>query len=165
MARKNNPTALDFEGNSDIDELQDAFDARTLPEARLKEHGRLPFLLRNLRRGFVKACKRHNVSTVPSQPPEGPVKVVYKYYLEAPSSGQSEESTDAGSDDGREHQTFVGCMKEWLCPVCQLHRPFTTRDVLVFHLKRDHKEFKMHWKEFYMRNKVNPSIYPHVCRY
>ncbi|KAI0646527.1 hypothetical protein C8Q79DRAFT_909167 [Trametes meyenii] len=36
-------------------------------------------------------------------------------------------------------------MTQWCCPLCQLHQPFRTRDMLAFHLRRDHGEVKVSW--------------------
>ncbi|KAI0746566.1 hypothetical protein C8Q80DRAFT_1235341 [Daedaleopsis nitida] len=125
-----------------LDELYDAFDALTLGLARLQEHAKLPFLRRNLRRGFEKKCRKHNVRVHPPNAPNGGVKVVYKYYLDGENS-----SGEGSSDDDREHQLFVGHMPDWRCPVCELHKPFPTKDMLEFHLRRDHAEVKSLWSK------------------
>ncbi|KAI0824814.1 hypothetical protein BC628DRAFT_1410614 [Trametes gibbosa] len=38
-------------------------------------------------------------------------------------------------------------MTEWYCPLCQLYTPFHTRDMLAFHLRRDHGDVRVSWTE------------------
>ena len=154
-ARKKGPYAqhdeiIEISDDEDIDDLQEAFDALTLPEARLKQYRRLPFLLRNLRRGFEKACNRRRIRTTPPEQPEGAVKVVYKYYLEGSDSDDAANLADS-SDEGREKQMFVGSMGSWFCPMCSLHKLFARREMLVFHLVKDHPQVKVSWKERIVR--------------
>ncbi|KAI0674536.1 hypothetical protein C8Q78DRAFT_1015392 [Trametes maxima] len=135
----------DVESDSDIDELLDAFDALTSGHVRLRERGRLPFLLRNLRAGFENRCLRGGVRVYPEQKPQAPVKVAYRYF---PDRYDSEKAGDASSSSDEEHQEWVGRMTQWCCPLCQLHQPFRTRDMLVFHLRRDHSDVKVSWSKF-----------------
>ncbi|KAH9941131.1 uncharacterized protein BXZ73DRAFT_42107 [Epithele typhae] len=87
---------------------------------------------------------RRRIPVAPAQHPHAPVKVVYKYYLEA---SDSEADSDGDESEGeRECQTWVGSTEKWLCPVCQIHRPFSTREMLVFHLTRDHPQVKVKWR-------------------
>lgn len=69
------------------------------------------------------------------------MEVVYRYY-----PGGYDEDEDS-SDEEQEYQEWTGSMTEWCCPLCQLHEPFKTRDVLVFHLRRDHSEVQVSWTE------------------
>ncbi|RPD56950.1 hypothetical protein L226DRAFT_554330 [Lentinus tigrinus ALCF2SS1-7] len=136
------------DSDDDVKELLRALDALTLAEARLQKHKRLPFLLYNLEKGFADRCRRHGIRVEPPNAPRGAVKVVFKYYLEAKNSGAS---SDSGSD-AREYQTYVGSMVDWRCPMCELHKPFNTREMLNFHLARDHSEVKVSWKEIMVRS-------------
>ncbi|KAI8986664.1 hypothetical protein BD414DRAFT_415792 [Trametes punicea] len=43
-------------------------------------------------------------------------------------------------------------MSDWSCPLCQLHSPFRTRAMLVYHLNRDHGEVKVSWAEINIRS-------------
>lgn len=134
--------------SDDIEELQRALDALTLSEARMKQHKRLPFLLKNLRTGFLYHCQKNGVRIAPPNAPRGAVKVVFKYYVEAKDAGASTDS----SSDGREYQTYIGSMADWRCPMCELHKPFDTREMLMFHLGRDHAEVKVSWREITVRH-------------
>ncbi|RDX54799.1 hypothetical protein OH76DRAFT_999861 [Lentinus brumalis] len=136
------------DSEDDVEELYRALDALTLSEARMQKRKRLPFLLKNLWKGFTYQCQRHGVRTSPPNAPRGAVKVVFKYYLEANDSGASSDS----SSDAREYQTYVGSMADWRCPMCELHKPFPTREMLIFHLSRDHSEVKVSWREITVRN-------------
>ncbi len=136
------------DSEDDVEELYRALDALTLSEARMQKRKRLPFLLKNLWKGFMYQCQRHGVRTSPPNAPRGAVKVVFKYYLEANDSGASSDS----STDAREYQTYVGSMADWRCPMCELHKPFPTREMLLFHLSRDHTEVKVSWREITVRN-------------
>ncbi|TFK86659.1 hypothetical protein K466DRAFT_587037 [Polyporus arcularius HHB13444] len=136
------------DSEDDVEELYRALDALTLSEARMQKRKRLPFLLKNLWKGFMYQCQRHGVRTSPPNAPRGAVKVVFKYYLEANDSGASSDS----SSDAREYQTYVGSMADWRCPMCELHKPFPTREMLIFHLSRDHTEVKVSWREITVRN-------------
>ncbi|KAI0698063.1 hypothetical protein C8T65DRAFT_661246 [Cerioporus squamosus] len=136
------------DSDSDVDELLAALDALTLADARMQKRKRLPFLLRNLRKGFMYQCQRHGIRVAPPNAPRGAVKVVFKYYLETKDSGASSDS----SSDAREYQTYVGSMADWRCPMCELHKPFATREMLIFHLSRDHSGVKASWREITVRN-------------
>ncbi|KAH9887225.1 hypothetical protein C8Q73DRAFT_656909 [Cubamyces lactineus] len=38
-------------------------------------------------------------------------------------------------------------MVQWCCPLCRLHKPFSTRAMLQYHLTYDHGEVKVTWAE------------------
>ena len=128
----------------DIDKLLDAFDGLTLSAARLKQKRRLPFLLRNLRVGFESRCRTFRVPIGPDDFPRLPVTVVYRYVAE---DSDSEDSDGSASDDERECQEFLGSLTKWVCPLCELHKPFRNRKMFAFHLAKDHAEVKISWVE------------------
>ncbi|KAH9849571.1 hypothetical protein C2E23DRAFT_838624 [Lenzites betulinus] len=131
----------DPDDDLDIDELLDAFDAITSSALRLQEKKRLPFLLRNLRAGFERCCAQRGVRMHPEEKPKAAVEVVYRYYPDG-----YEEDEDS-SDEEQEFQAQTGFMSEWYCPLCQLYTPFQTKDMLAFHLRRDHRDVKVSWTE------------------
>ena len=55
----------------------------------------------------------------------GRVKIVYKHLGSIP---------------------FTGNMMGWLCPICNLFRPFATREMLDRHLAWDHAECTYEWE-------------------
>lgn len=125
--------------DEDIDELRVAFNALTFIQSRQRQYRKLPFLLRNLRKGFQARCGQAGVRIHPRNDPRGTVKVVYRYSLDRGSH------SDSSSDGGGEYQTFMGSMSDWRCPLCELYKPFNTREMLVFHLDRDHAEVNTKW--------------------
>lgn len=144
-ARKRNlPSdgAIEIEdSDEEIDDLLDAFDALTLGQLRLQQSRRLPFLRPNLWVGFEERCVRAGVRIHPAERPQHPVKVVYRYYPD----GHDED--EDSSDEEQEYQEWVGSMVEWCCPMCQLHNTFKTRDMLSFHLRRDHQQVNVSWTQ------------------
>ncbi|KAI0765307.1 hypothetical protein C8Q74DRAFT_1458431 [Fomes fomentarius] len=125
--------------DEDIDELRVAFNALTFTQFRQRQYRKLPFLLRNLKKGFQARCRQAGVRIHPRNDPRGTVKVVYRYSLDRGSH------SDSSSDGGGAYQTFMGSMSDWRCPLCELHKPFNRREMLVFHLDRDHAEVKTKW--------------------
>jgi hypothetical protein len=112
------------------DGFMDALQRLSLSTLRM-QHSRprtLPFLLRNLRRGFKKVCNRLGIpttSTVPF-PPNG-VKVLLGY--------------------SKEERIFTVMMtRSWLCPLCELHGIFETPDMLKKHLQWDHSSVRVRWE-------------------
>lgn len=134
---------IDVPSSSDEDEdsLAQALDALTLAPSRLQQFKRLPFLLRNVRRGFGRRCKRAGIATQPKDTPAAPVGVVYRYDWDAAGGADGEFDTES------EHtfEEWKGGMAEWTCPLCQLHGHFATREMLEFHLRRDHSETRPKW--------------------
>lgn len=84
---------------------------------------------------------RAGVRIHPVEKPQRPVKVVYRYYPD----GRDED--EDSSDEEQEYQEWVGSMVEWCCPLCQLHNTFKTRDMLSFHLRRDHQQVNVSWTQ------------------
>lgn len=84
---------------------------------------------------------RAGVRIHPAEKPQHPVKVVYRYYPD----GRDED--EDSSNEEQEYQEWVGSMVEWYCPLCQLHNTFKTRDMLSFHLRRDHQQVNVSWTQ------------------
>ena len=121
------------------DELVAAVEPLTLSSVRMQKLKLLPFLLRNLRKGFRHRCR---VRGIPTDPRAGHVSVTVRY----------EHSSDSG-----EHM-FETRMEKWLCPLCELHGAFGTRAMLASHLGWDHAEAEFHWIET-----QDVRIFIHFC--
>lgn len=109
------------------DELIAALERLSLSSVLMQRNRQLPFMLRNLRRGFLQRCITLGVSTKPSS---GPISVTVHY-------AYSSETGD---------QSFDSYMEEWVCPLCELYGAFRTRDMLVCHLDWDHDEASVLWE-------------------
>ncbi|KAG6917601.1 hypothetical protein DXG01_001830 [Tephrocybe rancida] len=101
-----------------------AIEVLSLSLARMHQTKRFPFLQRNLRRGFTKRCQQLNVPTEPVG--EGArLRLTYEYK----------------SEIIRER------LRDWACPLCELHGFFTTREMLACHLSWDHKSARAEWSQ------------------
>ena len=67
--------------------------------------------------------------------------VVYRYDWDAAGGEQDE----AGDESDHIFEEWKGGMENWICPLCQLHGHFDTRDMLEYHLKQDHPETRPKW--------------------
>jgi hypothetical protein len=110
------------------EELIIAIEALTLSSVYMQKARRLPFLLRNLRIGFISRCRSLNI---PTQPSSERVSVTIRY----------EYSSATG-----EH-AFETQMEHWVCPCCELHGTFQTREMLTCHLDWDHDKIFSQWNE------------------
>ncbi|KAJ7262255.1 hypothetical protein B0H12DRAFT_322565 [Mycena haematopus] len=93
---------------------------------------RLPFLKRNVRRGFLQYCQARGVQTR-SQIPFQPTTVVFRL-----------EGSEVPP-----HEASISCHE---CPLCELHLPFRTKEMLVKHLELDHGEVETIWHEIDQQN-------------
>lgn len=86
----------------------------------------VPFLRRNLGRGFLLRCAERRVRTrpPPGQDSHPTIDVIYIYH-----------ALETGKRSM--HSTV---MHRWYCPLCDWHKPFPVRDMLLHHLSRDHDE-------------------------
>ena len=117
-------------------ELMKSFDRLTLSEFRMLQHRRVPFLRRNVRRGFFIRCEKFGRDVTPAPCLDGHIAVDYKYYHW---SGPHRETGP--------YQIYHGSMLDWSCPLCNMHLPFPNRDILSFHLGNDHKPVRFNWTD------------------
>ncbi|KAG1795333.1 uncharacterized protein HD556DRAFT_1442179 [Suillus plorans] len=108
------------------DTLIEALENISLTTIRLAKLRRLPFMLRNLRKGFLSRCKSLGIDPSPSIPPSKPVTVIYKCLAQI------------AEDRSLKRQETRTTMTDWKCPLCELHGVFPTQEILHAHLQRDH---------------------------
>lgn len=111
------------------DDLVAALETLALSSIRMQSTKQLPFLLRNLRRGFQARCRVLNIPTTNTHE-AFTVHVLYKYV--AINSTKHLYETKA---------------TDWLCPLCELHGSFPTRQMLASHLDWDHQEVDVEWEK------------------
>jgi hypothetical protein len=114
-----------------------ALEVLTLPSLRMQKTGQLPFLLRNLRRGFADRCHRLSLPTKPSTHLKEPLEVQLTFRL------QTGEMVFADSEDHSDE--YKTRMSSWNCPLCDLHGTFGTQAMLQKHIEWDHSEIKTRW--------------------
>ena len=105
------------------EELISAVEALTINPIRMQATRHLPFLRRNLRRGFISRCADALIPIHPDQKRVS-LEVVYDYL------------------DGN---VFKAKIDDWLCPLCNLFGKFTTQATLFCHLKWDHQDIVCEW--------------------
>lgn len=105
--------------------LISAVQALTLPIIRMQTTGQLPFLLRSLREGFYSRCRKLHLPIYH----DGREISLHVYYEHAGVS------------------TYKAEVSKWQCPLCALFESFPTREILGFHLERDHSEVYHEWQE------------------
>lgn len=118
--------------------LLDALERLSLSVVQLHKMRRLPFLRRNLRRGFQLHCRMVGIDTDPHPLPRQSIPIVYTFPLV---DGASSES------GGIRTTTAKSSMKDWLCPLCDLHKKFDNPGVLDKHLAQDHSSVKVLWDD------------------
>ncbi|KAJ7733745.1 hypothetical protein DFH07DRAFT_967879 [Mycena maculata] len=106
-------------------EIINAIERLVLPATSMQARKRLPFLTRNLRRGFLNYCRVRGVSTTPDDEVP-PLTVIFKL----------------SDSELPPHEEHVSCYE---CPLCRLHLPFPTREMLQVHLDQDHREVCISW--------------------
>ncbi|KAF8210153.1 hypothetical protein K438DRAFT_1809083 [Mycena galopus ATCC 62051] len=114
------------------DEILAAMEGLTLSVACMQAFSRLPFLKRNLRRGFLQYCHAHGV---PTRSPDSYSSITVVFRL--------------AGNDLLPHEASVSCLE---CPLCKLHDPFQTREMLELHLTLDHGEVETTWEEIDKEN-------------
>ncbi|KAG1741498.1 uncharacterized protein EDB91DRAFT_1130770 [Suillus paluster] len=112
------------------DTLIEALEYISLTTIRLARLHRLPFMVRNLRKGFLSRCKSLGIDTSHSVPPLRPITVVYSCVAE---------------DRSLERQETRTTMQSWKCPLCELHGTFPLQQILNAHLNSDHSEVGFAW--------------------
>lgn len=129
--------------------LLDRLERFSLSVVRLDKMRRLPFLRRNLRGGFQLRCRMVGVDTKPRPLPRTSVSVVYSCPL----------IDDASSHPGEFRTTMTkSSMKDWLCPLCDLHKKFDNPRVLDKHLAWDHSSVKVLWDQVRLTFQFRASI-------
>ena len=108
------------------DQLVAAVEALTLSSIRMQKTSQLPFLLRNLRHGFLLRCRRLQVP-VYSDGRDISFSVHYNHL-----------------DDGVYQ---VDGLSAWHCPLCDLLGTIKTREMLNCHLHWDHPEVFFEWED------------------
>jgi hypothetical protein len=115
------------------EELVAALERLSLNSLRLQMTKKLPFLLRNLRQGFEYRCRLVGVPTRSVSRPDVSVNVVYE--------------CEVGGNEGIPHvRTHEARMRNWRCPLCELHGALETREMLEKHLQWDHPEVQISWQ-------------------
>jgi hypothetical protein len=120
------------------EDLAAALDEICLGPLRMQRTKQLPFLLRNLHRGFRLRCKAINIKTTKSRP-KLPILVRYEY-------------------TGKRYETY---MSKWLCPLCELHGALPNKEMLRCHLHWDHPEVILERWEQRANNQV--CSFPYHC--
>ncbi|KAG1868455.1 hypothetical protein F4604DRAFT_1775623 [Suillus subluteus] len=115
------------------DTLIEALENISLTTIRLAKLHRLPFKLRNLRKGFLIRCKSLGIDPSRSIPPSKPVTVIYNCVAQI------------AEDRYPERQVTRTTMTHWKCPLCELHGVFPTQQILSAHLRWDHVEVRFWW--------------------
>ena len=105
------------------EELITALESLTLSTIRMQNTRQLPFLLRNVREGFLSRCR---VLGVPIYSDNRQLSLCVRYDYVA----------------GVTYKTDIS---KWLCPLCELHGTFRTREMLACHLQWDHAEVFSEW--------------------
>ena len=106
-------------------ELITALESLTLSTIRMQKTHQLPFLLRNVREGFLSRCRALSVP-IYSDNRQLFLCVQYDYLA------------------GLTYKTNIF---KWLCPLCELHGTFRTREMLYCHLQWDHAEVFSEWRQ------------------
>lgn len=85
--------------------------------------------MRNLRPCFKDHCYTQDIPTTPKTVPEPELHVLYRYR----NIDDEWEDYDGGS------------ISDWRCPLCNFHGIFNTREMLGYHVHRDHEEVQAIW--------------------
>ncbi|KAJ7462206.1 hypothetical protein B0H11DRAFT_2054613 [Mycena galericulata] len=109
------------------EEILTVIESLVVPTTCMQAQHRLPFLVRNLRRGFFNHCR---VRGVPTDVEDNIPSVQVSFQLT--------------NSEVPPHEAYISCYE---CPLCQLHLPFPTREMLRVHLDQDHGEVRTSWEE------------------
>ena len=116
--------------------LLDRLERLSSSVVRLHKMRRLPFLRRNLYRGFKLHCRMVGIDTDTRPLPRTSVPVVYSCPL----------ANSTSSEPGGIRTTNAkSSMKDWLCPLCNLHKKFDNPGMLDKHLAWDHSNVQVLW--------------------
>ncbi|TFK28537.1 hypothetical protein FA15DRAFT_42618 [Coprinopsis marcescibilis] len=106
--------------------LLKAIECISLISTELHRTNQLPFLVRNVRRGFLLRCRDSGVS------------------VKAKGKGRSSGFRAKYRLDKRD-DSFAAMVEGWRCPLCSLHGVFPSKTVLERHLQWDHVEVRFEW--------------------
>ena len=104
--------------------LISAFEAISLSTIRVHQTCQLPFLVRNLRWGFMHRCRELHVPIYPDNS-EIDLQIFYEFI------------------GGHVYQTEID---RWGCPMCDFLGNIRTREMLDCHLRWDHPEIYYEWQ-------------------
>ena len=107
-------------------DLVSTIEKLTHSSARLHLTKRLPFLVRNIRRGFLQRCKALGISS-----DRRTEDVAFHVHYE-----------HTGVND----VVYDVTLHQWDCPLCTLHPSFPNQQMLQKHLAWDHEEFPFEWR-------------------
>lgn len=113
--------------------LVSALEVITLASLRMQKTGQLPFLLRNLRRGFQHRCSLVDAKSTGRH--DESAELLFTFRLIKRGSSSENEFSD-------EYSTR---MNSWNCPLCDLHGQFKNIFMLKKHLEWDHFEVRTDW--------------------
>jgi hypothetical protein len=102
-----------------------AVEALTLSAIRMQKTKQLPFLLRNLRHGFLKRCTKLQVPVF-TDGRKVSLELVYEHVA------------------GVRYETRI---EAWCCPLCDLLGMVKTQEMLECHLRWDHAEVFCEWQK------------------
>jgi hypothetical protein len=145
-----------LEHKEPLQALLDKLERLSSSVVRLHKMRRLPFLCRNLRKGFQLRCRMIGVDTNPHSLPRTSISVVYDCPL-----------TDGASSHtgGLLATTAKSSMKDWLCPLCDLHKKFDNPRMLDKHLAWDHSSVKVLWDQVCLTFQFRVTISWNVQHY
>jgi len=115
------------------DVLIEALENISLGTIRLASLCRLPFMQRSLRDGFLSRSKSLGIDISRALPPHKPVIVIYSCIVRA------------AEDRSPERHVTRTTMKDWKCPLCELHGTFLSWQLLGAHLQWDHSNVGFEW--------------------
>ncbi|KAI0322959.1 hypothetical protein OF83DRAFT_743 [Amylostereum chailletii] len=132
-------------------ELSEAMEALAI-SIPIEQSTRRAYLRRNVRRGFLGMCRALNVSCEASIPPGNVVYVVSIF------DPESEEEIVI-------EQSYVSQQNSWRCPLCDTLGDLcpVNREMLEFHLWKDHFDVKHEWKTKKIRE-VDESVWTVTLR-
>ena len=145
-----------FEYIEPLQTLLDKLELHSSSVVRLHKMRRLPFLRRNLQRGFQLHCCKVGVDVKPQPLPRTSVSVIYSCLIPDSTSSHPEGSRTA---------TAKSSMKDWLCPLCDLHKKFANSRMLDKHLTWDHPNVEMLWDQVRFAFPSHVSILCNVQHY
>lgn len=111
-----------------------ALEPFTLSSLRMQQTKQLPFLLRNLTRGFIDRCRLVGVTTLPTKGQTTPIEFNFRLMKSTlnPPSGECLDQYNVLTNT-------------WSCPLCDLHGIFINLTMLQKHIEWDHSDIGTAW--------------------